>query len=113
MKGSDKPLTVNPVPLTVICEIVTLAVPMLWRSTGRVLLIPSITLPKAVVLGLMDSRSVAPVPDNDTLAGELVALLTTEMLPVALPATVGANVTVKDVVWPAARVRGIERPVSL
>ena len=32
-----------------------------------------------------------PVPDRDTVAGEPVALLTMEMLPLALPLTVGLN----------------------
>ena len=45
-------------------------------------------LGEGILKGLAESRSVAPVPDSDTVAGELVALLTTEMLPVALPATV-------------------------
>jgi hypothetical protein len=34
-----------------------------------------------------------PVPDSATAAGELVALLTTAMLPVTLPAVVGAKAT--------------------
>ena len=32
-----------------------------------------------------------PVPDSETVAGEPVALLTMEMLPLTLPVTVGSN----------------------
>ena len=39
-------------------------------------------------------------------SGELVALLTTERLAVALPATVGGNVTVKVALRPAATAKG-------
>ena len=45
--------------------------------------------------------------------GELVALLVTVTLPEKLPVVVGANVMVKDVDCPAARVRGSAKPVAL
>jgi len=38
-----------------------------------------------------------PLPESVMVAGELVALLTTETLPVALPATVGAKITLNVV----------------
>lgn len=47
------------------------------------------------------------------VAGELVALLVTLILPVTLPAVVGAKATVKEVDWPAASVRGSVRSVTL
>jgi hypothetical protein len=47
------------------------------------------------------------------VSGAPGALLTTEMLPVALPADVGENFAAKVVVWPAARVAGTDRPVML
>lgn len=42
---------------------------------------------------------------------ELAALLTTEMLPLALPAPAGAKLTVKAVDWPGPSVIGNARPV--
>ena len=42
-----------------------------------------------------------PVPANEMVSGELGALLTTEMLPVALPVEVGANCTLKLLDCPA------------
>ena len=77
------------------------------------LLLPTVTFPKLRLLGVAPSRSVTPVPESETTAGELVAVLATETLPEALPATVGAKVTVKLVVWPAVRVRGSESPLML
>ena len=45
--------------------------------------------------------------------GELVALLVMETLPETLPAAVGANAIEKEVDWPAARVTGSERPLTV
>ena len=42
---------------------------------------------------------------------EFAALLTTEMLPLALPAPAGAKLTVKAVDWPAPSVIGTARPL--
>jgi hypothetical protein len=39
---------------------------------------------------------VTPVPDRVTVAGDPVALLAIEMLPFAVPATVGPNVTDRE-----------------
>ncbi len=63
--------------------------------------------------GVAPSRSVTPVPESATVAGELVALLAIEMLPETLPLTVGAKVAVKLVLWPAVRVTGSESPLVL
>jgi hypothetical protein len=52
-----------------------------------------------------------PVPLSDIPNGELPALLTTETPPVALPAAVGAKVTLNDALCPAARVSGTEIPL--
>ncbi len=76
---------------------------------------PTVTFPKLMVLGAALSRKVCatPVPDSATVAGELVAVLTTETLPEALPATVGVKVALKLVLWPAVSVRGSESPLML
>ena len=59
-----------------------------------------------------------PVPLRLTLAGELVALLETVMLPVAGPAVAGANWTLTDAVWFCESVTApdplrIEKPVPV
>jgi hypothetical protein len=48
--------------------------------------------------------AVTPVPDREMLAGELVALLLTVILPVADPLADGANVEVSVVVCPRERI---------
>jgi hypothetical protein len=53
------------------------------------------------------------VPESATTSGEFVALLTTVTLPARLPAEAGANVTVKEVDWPAARLSGRVIPLVL
>src|SRR5438045_3247889 len=111
VKGKESPLIAKPAPVILTCEIVTLAVPVFCRITGNALLLPSGTFPKARLVGFTESRSVAPVPESDTVTGEFVALLTIEMLPVALLPAVGAKVALKDVLWPAARVRGRVSPL--
>jgi hypothetical protein len=56
---------------------------------------------------------VPPVPESATTSGEFVALLTTVTLPARLPAIAGANVTLKEVDWPAARLSGRVIPLVL
>ena len=54
-----------------------------------------------------------PVPESATTSGEFGALLTTVTLPGRLPVEVGANVTLKEVDCPAARLRGSAIPPVL
>ena len=79
------------------------------------LLLPTLTFPKLRLVGvaLSDEICVTPVPESETVAGELVAVLTTETLPAALPAAVGAKVTLKVALRRAARLRGSESPLML
>ena len=53
-----------------------------------------------------------PVPVNDWLVGEFVALLVKERLPEAAPLDLGVKVTVKEAEEPAAMVAGREMPDS-
>ena len=57
--------------------------------------------------------AVAPVPDKAITSGEFVALLTTVTLPDRLPADAGANVAVKEVDCPTARLSGNVIPLTL
>ena len=74
---------------------------------------PTVTLPKLRLAGLEERSRLTPVADRETVAGELVALLTTDKLPVTLLVVVGAKVTLKVAVWPAVRVKGKEGPLVL
>lgn len=68
--------------------------------------------PKLKLLGLRESDWVEP-PEREMAAGELDALLTTEILPVAFPAAVGVNTALKLAICPTAKVTGNERPLML
>ena len=54
-----------------------------------------------------------PVPLREIVAGELVAVLTTLMLPLTAPTAVGAKLAVSARLWPAARVTPPEKPETL
>ena len=111
--GGISPLVLNPAPVTVACEIVRLALPELVKVTVCVLLVPTRTFPKARLVGLTLKAGCTPLPESVMVAGEFVALLTTETLPVTLPAAVGANVTLRVAAWLAARVSGRVKPLPL
>lgn len=52
VSGDKEPLRRNPVPLTVAEETLTLPLPVLLRTTGKVLLLPVVTFPKLRLAGL-------------------------------------------------------------
>jgi len=111
--GVLRPVIVNPAPLTVAPEITRLAVPLFVRSIVCELLVPVETFPKLAVGGTALICAWLPLPLNAIVNGELGALLTTEMLPAALPAVVGANCAVKVVLCPAAIVAPEDNPFAL
>ena len=113
--GKLKPPTLNPAPVTVAWVMVTAALPVFVTTTGRMASLPRITLPNARLPGLAETwpDTAVPVPESATFAGEPVALLTTETLPVTLPLTPGVNVTRRLPLLPAGIVRGTEMPLTL
>lgn len=54
-----------------------------------------------------------PLPESDIAVGELEASLTSDIPPVRVPVVVGSKFTLKEVLWPTARVRGRVRPLRL
>jgi hypothetical protein len=53
-----------------------------------------------------------PVPVTAWEVGEFAALLRNEMVPERVPAACGANLAVKEMLWPAATVTGKVIPLS-
>jgi hypothetical protein len=53
------------------------------------------------------------VPLKEIIVGELVALLTTLILPATAPVAAGAKLALSAKLWPAARVTVPGRPVTL
>lgn len=113
--GTVNPATLNPVPLSLICEIVTLELPVFFSVTLCVALVPVTTLPKLSDAGLTVSCSAdaTPVPASATTSGELGAFLTSVTLPVKLLAVADVNPSVKVEVPPGATVSGNVRPLKV
>lgn len=92
---------------------VMLVVPALLNTIFCELLLPTFTLPNAIVDGFAfrTELDVTPVPVMAIAWGELGALLAAEIPPIDTPALVGANVAVKGIDWPAFTVTGAVIPV--
>ena len=108
-------VTLNPVPATLICEMVKLEFPVFFTAICSGLVPPTISLPKFKldVDNEMVRVAVVPLPLNAMVYVESAALLLIVMVPVALPATVGPNATVKFKVFVGASVNGVEIPLNL
>jgi hypothetical protein len=106
--------TLNPAPVTLICEIVRLELPVFFTATCKGLDPPTISFPKfrLVVPSEIVRVALAPVPLNATVYVAF-ALLLIVTLPVTLPEAVGPNATEKLDVCAAASVSGAEIPPSL
>jgi hypothetical protein len=94
--GRLGPVKLNPLPLAVALDTVTLSPPVFVTVTGAVLLLPTVTFPKLTLLGFAVSDPAArPVADSAMLSGELDASETMLNDPFTAPALAGAKVTVK------------------
>jgi len=114
--GVLPPVIKKPAPVKVICEMLTLELPVLVMVTVCAAeIVPVVMLPKLRLVGLIPRVSVAAIPDPLRLTdvGEVGALLTMEMLPEAVPTTVGENATVMVVCCPAFRLSGSVNPLTL
>ena len=111
--GSERPLTVKPLPVTLSCDRETLPLPVFVRVTLCVaLVVPVLTLPKLSEVGEAESCNTCatPVPDKDTARDGVGELLTKVSVPEDAPTAVGAKLTVKDDEPPGAMVSGTVRP---
>jgi len=108
------PLTVNPVPLTLTCETVTLDPPVLVIVSDKGSVLPTVTLPKLRLVGFeVNAPAAIPVADSGIVRVGLEAVEVTVTLPVTLPAAVGVNFTDKVVLCPAVSVKGVVIPLSV
>ena len=108
-------LVVKPVPEIVAAVMFRVVLPVLVSVTVWLELLPTATLPKATGDGLMVMVDCVAVPEPLRLiaSGDPAALLIIDTLPVVLVEVVGANVTVKVVVWPGVRLAGALHPVRV
>jgi hypothetical protein len=108
--GKASPLMLNPWPDNVADEIVNAAVPELISVMFCEELLPTLTLPKFKLVGMMLHCNCVPVPLNAIVMGEPGASLTIEMLPLALPAEDGVKLAEKPMLWPTLSVIGVAKP---
>jgi hypothetical protein len=114
VKGKESPLKLNPVPLATAAEIVRLVPPVLVRASDRLELAPTWTLPKARAVGFgVNVPWVVPVPERETFRVVFDAVEVMAILPLAVPDVVGEKSAVNEVLWPAAKVNGRDRPLKL
>jgi hypothetical protein len=115
--GVVTPLTLYAAPVTEIAEMCTAAVPVLFKTTCWVPLLPTCIDPKLTLVGEADNWPVGaevPVPLNATLTvGLFGSLLVMAMLPVAAPVAAGVNVTTAGRDWPAPIVAGVAMPLTV
>jgi len=112
--GRFNPLIENAAPVRLACEIVTGDPPVLVIVSDRFALLPTCTLPNPRLLGFGDSvPGVTPVPESGMLRFGLPPLEVMLTLPLAVPAAVGAKLTVNEVLCPAVKVNGSDKPLKL
>ena len=87
--GVVRPVTLYPAPLTPIWLIVNVLVPVFVIVKSCAFVWPSTTLPKLKDAGDTLSPGCTPAPLNAIVSGVLLASLTTDIVPVELPALVG------------------------
>lgn len=114
VSGKDKPLKLNPVPLALAAEIVRLVPPELVSVSVSDLDEPSWTLPKARLVGFgVRVPCATPVPDRGMLKLGFDPFEVIVTLPLAAPLAVGEKRTVYEVLCPAFKVKGKDRPLKL
>jgi len=112
VSGSVRPVTLNPVPVTLSLESITLPVPLFVRVTLFVVLLPTRTLPKLSEVAEEDNCSVCatPVPDRAKAADGVGELFASVSVPENAPAAEGSKLTVKEDDAPAEIVSGSVNP---
>jgi hypothetical protein len=114
VKGKVRPLKLYPDPLALAAEIVRLDPPVLVSVSDKLEFLPICTLPKAKLVGLgVKAPCATPVPVRGMLKLELEPLDVMLTLPLTEPLAVGLKSTVKEVLWPAANVKGKVRPLKV
>lgn len=114
VKGNDRPLRLNPAPLALAAEIVSVVPPVLVSVSVKFELLPTCTFPNAKLTGLGVSVPwVTPVPERGILRFGLPPFDVTLILPLAAPVALGEKRTVKVVLWPAFNVKGRLNPLKL
>ena len=92
--GRTSPEDVNPVPAREAWVTFSVAVPAFRMVSDCVPVAPTRMLPKLTLEGVTEICGCVPAPLKEIVVGELVAVLTTLILPVTAPAVAGAKFAV-------------------
>jgi hypothetical protein len=95
--GGFGPPNWKPVPSIAACETVTIESLVLVNVADLVWWLPSITVPKLMLAGADSWLRATPLPDSNTVAVVLDALLEIEIVPVTLPVALGVKARLKVV----------------
>jgi len=106
---------VKPAPVVFEEDTVTLELPVFVKVAGRLLLLPTFTLPKLRfdTLKLNSWVPVTPVPLNAIVYGEFGASFVNDIDPVTLPAPAGVKTALNVALVPGVIVRGVLSPLIL
>jgi len=105
IKGSEGPLIENPLPVVWSDQRVTCQERALVRTTGTLNVVPIATWPNDTIDGLALTGSLLmPVPPTLRLAVDV--LLKNLTVPPVHPVVVGAKLTLRLTLWPAAKTSG-------
>src|SRR5579875_312366 len=113
VSGKPGPLTLKPVPVADISETVSDVLPVFARLPASAAEFPTVTVPKSTLAGLTLSMDWRPVPESETVVGELTPLLINEMLPLASPLDFGEKTALMATLSPAGIASGKEGPLML
>jgi hypothetical protein len=115
LTGSEKPVALNPAPLSLICEMDTPELPVFAKVTVCAELVPVVIFPKLndAGVGVICSTDEAPDPERETTDGEFGELFISVKLPEKLLAALGVKPTVNADVPPGGTDIGAAIPERL
>ena len=114
VNGTASPLKLKPAPDAEAAVTVTLEPPVFFKVTACDALLPTVTLPKPMLVGLaVRFPAATAVPATGMFNVGFCAFDVTATLPLKLPAVWGANFTLNVTLWPAPRVTGSVIPETL
>jgi hypothetical protein len=105
--GRERPPTLK-TELLVLAAVTVTSAPLAVSVPEAVPLVPSITSPRAKVVGVTAScpGAAVPVPDTDSVVWASDALLARVTVALKLPVALGVNSTPRLTLWPTAMVAG-------
>lgn len=105
---AEKPVTLKPAPVTLSDETTRFTVPVFFTVIVCELFVPSTTLPKVTLEGVIDMAGSAPLPLSGIAVGEAGRFVETEMLPETAPADAGAKTALKLMLLPGVSVSAVK-----